>query len=160
MTPAIRLCKQRHIAIEVHSFHHDPHNTHFGAEAAAALGIDPERIFKTLMVAADARTFALGIVPVTAMLDLKLMAAAMGVKKVAMADGKVVQSRSGYLLGGVSPLAHKKPCPLFLDDSAEAQETILVSGGKRGLDIEIAPADLLMLTQGQFAPLMTQQNLS
>lgn len=151
MTPAIKLCHRHGINIVVHEFHHDPKNTHYGEEAAQALGVDASRIFKTLMVAADARTFALGVVPVSGSLDLKHMAAAMGAKKVAMADAKVVQSRSGYLLGGVSPLAHKRPCPLFLDMSAEQHETIFVSGGKRGLDIELAPADLLMLSEGRYA---------
>ena len=151
MTPAINLCRERGIDIVVHEFNHDPNNTHYGQEAAQALGIEADRIFKTLMVAADTRTFALGIVPVSGTLDLKHIAAAMGVKKVAMADAKVVQSRSGYLLGGVSPLAHKRPCPLFLDDSAQQYDTIFVSGGKRGLDIEIAPEDLLSLSDGSFA---------
>ena len=151
MTPAIDLCRERGVDIVVHEFDHDPSNTNYGQEAAQALGIEADRIFKTLMVAADARTFALGIVPVSGLLDLKHMAAAMGVKKVAMADGKVVQSRSGYLLGGVSPLAHKRPSPLFLDESAQLYDTIFVSGGKRGLDIEIAPEDLLSLGDGSFA---------
>lgn len=155
MTPAIDLCRKHGINIVIHEFDHDPSNTHYGQEAAQALGIEADRIFKTLMVAADARTFALGIVPVSGSLDLKHMAAAMGVKKVAMADAKVVQSRSGYLLGGVSPLAHKRPCPLFLDDSAQLYDTIFVSGGKRGLDIEIAPRDLLLLSDGHYAGIAT-----
>lgn len=151
MTPAIDLCRAQGVAIQVHEFTHDPNNRHFGAEAAAVLGVDGAKVFKTLMVAADKRRFALGLVPVSASLDLKKMASAMGVKKVALADASVAQKRSGYVLGGMSPLAHKQACPLYLDQSAQAYERIFVSGGQRGLDIELSPHDLLALSHGEWA---------
>jgi len=114
-------------------------------EAADALGLDPAKVFKTLMVDVDGR-LAVGIVPVSGSLDLKALAAALGGKKAAMADPAIAQRRTGYVLGGISPLGQRQPSPAVLDESAVGQATILVSGGRRGLDIELDPAELIRLT--------------
>jgi Cys-tRNA(Pro)/Cys-tRNA(Cys) deacylase len=133
-----------------HSYAHDAAVTDFGAEAARELGIDAARVFKTLMVESDAG-FGIGIVPVDAMLDVKALAAALGGKRAEMADPKVAERKSGYVVGGISPIGQKTALPTVLDASAEGFATILVSGGRRGFDIEIAPADLLAVTRGRFA---------
>ena len=113
-------------------------------EAADALGLDPAKVFKTLMVDVDGR-LAVGIVPVSGSLDLKALAAALGGKKAVMADPAIAQRRTGYVLGGISPLGQRQPSPAVLDESAVGQATILVSGGRRGLDIELDPAELIRL---------------
>jgi Cys-tRNA(Pro)/Cys-tRNA(Cys) deacylase len=133
-----------------HAYTHDPAVTDFGAEAASVLGIDPARVFKTLMVDGDAG-LGIGIVPVSGMLDLKALAAALGGKKAAMADLALAERKSGYVVGGISPFGQKTAMPTVLDDSALEYDTILVSGGRRGFDIELAPADLLAVTRGKAA---------
>lgn len=133
-----------------HSYVHDPGVTDFGAEAARKLGVDAARVFKTLMVEADAG-FGIGVVPVDAMLDLKALAAALGGKKAELANPTVAERKSGYVVGGISPIGQRTPLPTVLDASAEDFETILVSGGRRGFDIELAPGDLLAVTGGRFA---------
>ncbi len=134
----------------MHSYVHDPAASSYGLEAAAALGIDPARVFKTLLVEADG-TLGVGIVPVDGQLDLKAMAAALGAKKATMADPAVAQRVTGYVVGGISPIGQKKALPTVLDASATAYPTILVSGGRRGLDVELSPGDLLALTRGRLA---------
>ncbi|WP_078117873.1 Cys-tRNA(Pro) deacylase [Thiosocius teredinicola] len=145
MTPAMRAAKAAGITIKAHEYSHDPANTNYGLEAAQALNLDPVRVFKTLLVAlnGDQRQLAVGIVPVTGQLDLKAMASACKVKKVEMAEPKNAERATGYIVGGISPLGQKKRLPTVLDESALSYESIYVSGGKRGLDIEIAPNDLL-----------------
>ncbi len=145
MTPAMRAAKAAGITIKAHEYSHDPANTNYGLEAAQALNLDPARVFKTLLVAlnGDQRQLAVGIVPVTGQLDLKAMASACKVKKVEMAEPKNAERATGYIVGGISPLGQKKRLPTVLDESALSYESIYVSGGKRGLDIEIAPNDLL-----------------
>jgi Cys-tRNA(Pro)/Cys-tRNA(Cys) deacylase len=134
-----------------HSYAHDPAVTEFGAEAARELGIDAARVFKTLMVAVDGGTgFGVGIVPVDAMLDLKALAAALGGKKAELADPKVAERKSGYVVGGISPIGQRTRLPTVLEASAEGFATILVSGGRRGFDLELAPADLLAVTGGRY----------
>ena len=135
-----------------HGYEHDAQVTDFGAEAAEKLGIDAARVFKTLMVATDAPGgFGIGIVPVDAMLDLKALAGALGGKKAELAEPKTAERKSGYVVGGISPVGQRTPLPTVLDSSAEGFETILVSGGRRGFDIELAPADLLAATNGKLA---------
>ena len=153
MTPAIKAARAAGVAIEVHEYRHDPANTHYGLEAAEALGLDPERVFKTLLVAlnGDARKLAVAVVPVTGQLDLKAMAAACKAKKAEMADPAAAQRSTGYVVGGISPLGQKKRLPTVLDSSATAFPTIFVSGGRRGLDIEIIPDDLIRLCTAQTA---------
>ncbi len=151
-TPATAALTAAGVPFVLHPYTHDPSAASYGAEAAEVLGMDPARVFKTLMVEVEGR-LAVGIVPVSGTLDLKAFAAAMGSKKAAMADPSAARRRTGYVLGGISPLGQRLPSPTVLDDSALALETLLVSGGKRGLDIELAPADLIRLTDAVTAPI-------
>ncbi|MCA0913327.1 Cys-tRNA(Pro) deacylase [Marinobacter nauticus] len=153
MTPAINAAKQARVNYIIHEYEHDPAAESYGEEAAEKTGANPAQVFKTLVVSLDGKNLAVGIVPVTAMLGLKQIAKAAGAKKAVMADKQLVQRTTGYVLGGVSPLGQKKPLKTFIDQSAEDFETIFVSAGKRGLEIELAPADLARLTQARFAPL-------
>ncbi|WP_419787126.1 Cys-tRNA(Pro) deacylase [Pseudodesulfovibrio sp.] len=151
MTPAIKQAKQAKIKYTIHEYDHDPAADSFGKEAAAKLGVDPGRVFKTLVVDGGG-TLYVAVVPVMHQLDLKLMAKAVGAKKLAMADVKLVERTTGYVVGGVSPLGQKKALPTVIDESAMEGATMFVSGGKRGLDIELAPEDLAGLTRATFAP--------
>ncbi|MCU1567116.1 MAG: Cys-tRNA(Pro) deacylase [Pseudarthrobacter sp.] len=151
-TPATAVLAAAGVPFVLHPYDHDPATASYGAEAAQALRIEPAKVFKTLMVEVEGR-LAVGIVPVSGTLDLKAFAATMGAKKAAMADPAAAQRRTGYVLGGISPLGQRLPSPTVLDHSALALETLLVSGGKRGLDIELAPADLIRLTNAVMAPI-------
>lgn len=135
-----------------HTYTHDPRATDFGAEAARELGVDSARIFKTLMVETDAG-LGVGIVPVSDQLDLKALAAELGAKKAAMADRALAERKSGYVVGGISPVGQKTPVATVLDESALAFDTILVSGGRRGFDVELAPTELLRVVGGRAAPI-------
>ena len=150
MTPAINAARKAKIAFDVHDYAHDASAESYGLEASEKLGIDPARVFKTLVVS-DGKILAVGIVPVSGQMNLKQMAKAAGVKKVAMADARKVEATTGYVLGGVSPIGQKKRLKTIIDQSAEGFETIFVSAGKRGLEIELAPADLKKLTNADFA---------
>ncbi|PKF51849.1 Cys-tRNA(Pro) deacylase [Enterovibrio nigricans] len=158
MTPAITLAEKAGISFHVHSYEHDPHNTNFGLEAASVLGQDPARVFKTLLFAmnGDPKKLAVAVVPVSGQLDLKAAAKAAGAKKAEMANPDIAEKTTGYIVGGISPLGQKKRLPTFLDASAEAHDTIYVSAGRRGLEIELSPADLLSLTQGKMATIGKQ----
>lgn len=151
-TPATAALAAAGVPFVLHPYTHDPAAASYGIEAAEVLGIDPSRVFKTLMVEVEGR-LAVGIVPVSGTLDLKAFAAALGAKKAAMADPAAAQRRTGYVLGGISPLGQRLPSPTVLDTSALALDTLLVSGGRRGLDIELAPADLARLTNAVTAPI-------
>ena len=151
MTPAVKSAKQRGVAYKIHEYAHDPANRSYGLEAAEKLGLPPERIFKTLVVAQDNSRLAVGVIPVSQQLNLKRLAKVLGCKKLAMAERRVVERSTGYILGGVSPLGQKKPLETVLDESARAFETIFVSAGRRGLEIELNPQDLVSLTRGRFA---------
>jgi Cys-tRNA(Pro)/Cys-tRNA(Cys) deacylase len=153
-TPATAALAAAGVSFVSHPYSHDPTAASYGLEAAQVLGVDPARVFKTLMVDVDGR-LAVGVVPVSGNLDLKAMAAALGAKKAAMADPAAAQRRTGYVLGGISPLGQRQPSPTVVDDSALDLETILVSGGRRGLDIELSPADLIRLTGARTAPIGT-----
>lgn len=147
MTPAINAAKKARVPVSLHPYTHDPSTTNFGQEACEKLGISGEQLFKTLVVQADDGALAVAIVPVAYTLDLKAAAKALGVKKVDMAPIPLAEKTTGYLAGGISPLGQKKRLPMLLDASAHHYETVYVSGGRRGLDIGIAPGDLAQLTQ-------------
>jgi len=153
MTPGIDAACKAGIFHNIHEYEHDAANAGYGNEAAEKLGVDPARIFKTLVVSVDGKTLAVGVVPVTGMLSMKLVAKAAGGKKAVMADPQEVQRRTGYVLGGVSPLGQKNRLKTFIDASADGFDTIYVSAGRRGLEIELSPADLARLTGGQLVPL-------
>ncbi|UTT61829.1 Cys-tRNA(Pro) deacylase [Microcella humidisoli] len=149
-TPATVALVAAGIPFTAHTYAHDPATTNYGLEAAHALGLDPDRVFKTLLAEADGR-LVVGIVPVTGMLDLKSLAAAVGAKRAVMADPSVAERKTGYVVGGISPIGQKAALPTVLDETAALWETVYVSGGRRGFDIELAPDDLLRVTSGQLA---------
>ncbi|MET4590437.1 Cys-tRNA(Pro) deacylase [Arthrobacter sp. 754] len=153
-TPATAILAAAGVPFVLHPYTHDPGAASYGTEAAEALGTAPEKVFKTLMVEVEGR-LAVGVVPVSGNLDLKAFAAALGAKKAAMADPAAAERRTGYVLGGISPLGQRQASPTVIDDSALSFETVLVSGGKRGLDIELAPADLIRLTSAVTAAIGT-----
>ena len=154
MTPAINLAKSLCLDYQVHEYSHDPSAESYGEEAADKLGVSPEQVFKTLVVIDEAAKLAVAIVPVCSKLNLKKVARALGCKKVQMADPKAVERSTGYVLGGVSPLGQKKRLPTVIDASAEQSATIYVSGGKRGLEIELPAAQLATTLQAKFADIM------
>ncbi len=149
-TPALKALTDAGVTHTVHEYDHDPRATSFGLEAAERLGFDPARVFKTLL-ATDDKDLVVGIVPVSGSLDLKALAAATGHKKLTMAPQATAERVTGMVVGGISPLGQKRRLPTVLDDSALGYPTILVSGGRRGLDVELAPADLVRLAEAQVA---------
>ncbi|MGD8912133.1 MAG: Cys-tRNA(Pro) deacylase [Candidatus Thiodiazotropha sp.] len=150
MTPAVNVAKKAGIKFKTHAYGHDPKHPSYGLEAAEKLGIPPERVFKTLVVALDGRQLAVAVVPVSSQLDLKVFAKAVKVKKVTMADAKQVERCTGYVLGGVSPLGQKRPLLTLIDRSAVDFPTLYVSAGRRGLEIELAADDLSNLLNARF----------
>ncbi|SHE79925.1 Cys-tRNA(Pro)/Cys-tRNA(Cys) deacylase [Microbulbifer donghaiensis] len=151
MTPAINVARKAKITHKVHEYSHDPASESYGLEAAEKLGVDDARVFKTLVVQLDNEALAVGVVPVAAMLSMKLIAKAAGAKKATMANRADVERSTGYVLGGVSPVGQKKHLKTFIDASAREHDTIFVSAGRRGLELEICPTDLQALTNGDFA---------
>ncbi len=151
-TRAIAACEKACIAHAVHEYAHDPRAESYGLEAADALGVEPARVFKTLLALADDR-LVVALVPVDLMLDLKAVARAAGAKRAVMATPAQAERATGYVVGGISPLGQAKRLPTFLDDSALALTTMFVSAGRRGLEVELAPADLASLTGATFVPL-------
>jgi Cys-tRNA(Pro)/Cys-tRNA(Cys) deacylase len=149
-TPATAALDRAGIRHRLHPYAHDARADSYGEEAAQALGVEPTRIFKTLIASLDGRLVC-AVVPVAAKLNLKALAAAAGGKKAEMADPAKAQRATGYVLGGISPLGHKTRIPIVLDASAQDFETVYVSAGKRGLQVELAPADLLAMTGGTLA---------
>jgi Cys-tRNA(Pro)/Cys-tRNA(Cys) deacylase len=151
-TPATALLEKQRVAHTLHSYEHDPRHESYGLEAASALGLEPSRVFKTLVVDLDGQ-LAVGVVPVTGQLDLKGLAAALKGKKARMAEVAAAERATGYVAGGISPLGQKKRLPVVLDASASAFSTIFCSAGRRGLEVEIAPGDLVRLTDAVVAPI-------
>lgn len=149
MTPAIDLLRQNRISHQVHEYPHDKNAASYGEEAAEKLGLQTARVFKTLVISSDDR-LAVCVVPVSGQLDLKKAARSLGFKKCQMADGRIVERTTGYVLGGVSPLGQKKALQTLIDSSALNFETIYVSAGRRGLEIELSASDLRDLTAGDF----------
>ena len=152
MTPGINSLKKHNISYTIHEYSHDELSESYGLEAAEKMGVPQEQVFKTLMVALDGKELAVGVIPVSAMLSMKLMAKATGAKKATMADKADVRRSTGYVLGGVSPLGQKKQLKTIIDSSAKNYPTIYVSAGRRGLEIELSPNDLTALTRGVLAP--------
>lgn len=144
-TPATVALTAAGIAYEVHSYVHDPRATSYGAEAAEALALDPARVFKTLLASLDG-SLVVGIVPVAGHLDLKALARALGGSKAVMADVAAAERSTGYVAGGISPFGQKRALRTVLDASALQHPTIFVSGGRRGLDLEVAPDDVVAAT--------------
>ncbi len=153
MTPAINIARKAGIPHQTHEYAHDPGHASYGLEAAEKMGVAPERVFKTLVVILETKELVVAVVPVSAMLNMKQIARAAAAKKAAMAPAADVQRSSGYVLGGVSPLGQKKRLRTFIDASAQTFTTMFVSAGRRGLEIELSPADLARLTNGTFADL-------
>lgn len=151
MTPAIIAARKAGIDFELHEYEHDPEARSFGLEAAEKLGLDPARVFKTLVVELDDGSLAVAIIPVASQLSMKAMARAAGRKRAVMAERPTAERATGYVMGGISPLGQKKRLPTVIDESAAAFETVYVSGGRRGLDLELAPGDLQALTGGSRA---------
>ncbi len=151
MTPAINLAKKHKIKHSVHQYEHDENAASYGLEAAQKMDTDPQRVFKTLVVSLDSDSLAVAIIPVQQKLSMKAVAKALGAKKVVMAEKEAVQRSTGYVLGGVSPLGQKKRLKTVLDESALAFTSIYVSAGKRGLEIELNPSDLIKLLQAKTA---------
>jgi Cys-tRNA(Pro)/Cys-tRNA(Cys) deacylase len=144
-TPATSALTAAGIRFVEHAYDHDPANRNFGEEAATVLGLDPEQVFKTLMTDVDGR-LVVAVVPVTGKLDLGALAAAAGGKRAVMADPAVAERKTGYQVGGISPIGQKAAHPTIVDETVELFDTVFVSGGKRGFDIELAPADLIRIT--------------
>jgi len=149
-TPATAALTAAGIPFTEHAYAHAPASRDFGMEAATALGLDPDRVFKTLLADVDGR-LVVGIVPVTGMLDLKALAAAVGGKKAAMADPALAERRTGYVVGGISPIGQKTRHETVLDETAELWDVVYVSGGRRGFDLGLAPADLVRATDAVVA---------
>jgi Cys-tRNA(Pro)/Cys-tRNA(Cys) deacylase len=149
-TPATVALKAAGIPFVEHAYEHDPSNRRFGEEAAAVLRLEPEQVFKTLMVDVDGG-LTVAIVPVTGKLDLGALAAAVRGKRAVMADPAVAERKTGYLVGGISPIGQKSALPTVLDETAELFDTVYVSGGRRGFDIELAPSDLIAATSATVA---------
>lgn len=149
MTPAVEAAKAAGVPYEVVQYEHDASAESYGLEAAEVLGVAPERVFKTLVAKLDGRALVVGIVPVAQRLDLKALASAAGGRKAEMADPTEAQRVTGYVVGGISPLGQKRRLVTVLDESATNHETIYVSAGRRGLEIVLAPADLVRLTDAR-----------
>jgi Cys-tRNA(Pro)/Cys-tRNA(Cys) deacylase len=145
-TPATLTLTSAGIEFVLHHYEHDPRAASYGLEAADALGVEPARVFKTLLASLDG-TLVVGVVPVAGQLDLKALARALGGSKAVMADVDVAERATGYVAGGISPVGQKKRHRTVLDESALAHATVFVSAGRRGLDVEMTPADLVVITE-------------
>lgn len=155
MTPAIRAVKKAGIEFKVHEYSHDANASSYGEEAAQLLGVDPSQVFKTLLIENAQGQLAVAILPVSHQLHLKAVAKVLGMKKVSMAKPAEAEKATGYVLGGISPLGQKKRLPFVVDQSALEFDTLFVSGGRRGLEIELKPSDLIRLCSAKEALIKT-----
>jgi Cys-tRNA(Pro)/Cys-tRNA(Cys) deacylase len=155
-TPALQVLERAGVPHTVRPYEHDPRAASFGLEAADVLGVDPAYVYKTLVAEADG-SLVVGVVPVSVWLDLKALARAVGARKATMADPAAAERATGYVVGGISPLGQKRSLPTVVDETALAHDTILVSAGRRGLDVELAPADLVSLTSAAVARIATER---
>jgi Cys-tRNA(Pro)/Cys-tRNA(Cys) deacylase len=144
-TPATALLTKQKVTFTAHTYDVDPRASSYGEAAAASLGVEPGRVFKTLVASVDGR-LAVGVVPVSGALDLKALAAALGGKRATMAEPAAAERATGYVTGGISPFGQRSRLPVVVDASAQAWPTVFVSGGRRGLQVEVAPGDLVQLT--------------
>ncbi len=151
-TPATVALTRAKVAYTEHSYAHDPSSGSYGLEAAAALGAPPERVFKTLLARVDG-ALTVAVVPVSGQLDLKALAAAVGGKRAEMAEPKDAERVTGYVVGGISPVGQRKALPTVVDVTATGFPTVFVSGGRRGLDLELASDDLVRVTRATVAPI-------
>ncbi|MEV4132651.1 Cys-tRNA(Pro) deacylase [Dactylosporangium sp. NPDC049742] len=153
-TPATALLARQKIVFTPHTYEVDPRAASYGEAAAAALGVAPDHLFKTLVTTVDGQ-LTVGVVPVSASLDLKALAAAVGGKRAAMAEPAAAERATGYVTGGISPVGQRSRLPIVIDASASGLSTMYVSGGRRGLQIELAPDDLVKVTGAVLAPIAT-----
>lgn len=151
-TPATALLTKQKVAHRLHPYQVDPDTPNYGAEVAVALGVPAAQVFKTLVAEVDG-ALTVAVVPVTGELDLKALAAAVGGKRGALADRALAERTTGYVRGGISPLGQRKRLPTVVDSSAEKSEAVYVSAGRRGLQVELSPADLIRLTNATLAPI-------
>lgn len=149
-TPAIAAATAAGVAFRVHEYEHERGTTAWGPEAAAALGVDPARVLKTLVVD-TAAALAVAVVPVECELDLKALARAVGAKQARLAAQAAAERSTGYVVGGISPVGQKQALRTVIDDTAREFATVYVSAGRRGLEIELGPDDLVTLTRGSYA---------
>ncbi len=154
-TPATVALTRAGVEFTTHAYEHDRAAASYGLEAAEVLGLPAEQVFKTLLAQVDGR-LAVAVVPVTGSLDLKALAAALGGKRAVMADPRLAERTTGYVVGGISPLGQKRSLPTVVDASAQAYDAVYVSGGRRGFDLGLAPADLLRVTSATYAPIATR----
>lgn len=151
-TPATVALTAAGVTYKVHAYEHDPAHPSYGEEAAEAMGVSPERVFKTLVADVDG-VLTVAVVPVAGQLDLKALATAVSGKRASMADPTLAERTTGYVRGGISPLGQRKKLRTVLDASADTHTTICVSAGRRGLEVELSPTDLTSLTQAVRAPI-------
>ena len=155
MTPAVTALERLGVSYRVLEYEHDPRAEAFGAEAAEALDLDPHAVFKTLVARLDDE-LAVALVPVTTTLDLKALARAGGSKRATMADPADAERATGYVVGGISPLGQKKRLRSFVDDSVTILDDCFVSGGRRGLELALAPDDLVRAMSAVVAPIAAE----
>ena len=149
-TPATALLTRQRVTHQLHPYRVDPETPNYGAAVAEHLGIEPARVFKTLVTEVDG-ALTVAVVPVTSEVDLKALAAAAGGKRANLADRELAERTTGYVRGGISPLGQRKRLPTLIDESAQGYDTVYVSAGRRGLQVELAPADLVRLTGATIA---------
>lgn len=151
-TPAVTVAARAGVDFDIHRYDHDPEADSYGAEAADAMGVEPERVFKTLVALADGRP-VVAVVPVSGQLDLKALAKALGARRAAMAHPSEAERYTGYVVGGISPFGHKRRLDVVVDSSAHAWSTVYVSAGRRGLELQLAPEALVALARARVAPI-------